>query len=201
MNIDLAINLWRTTPNPGSSVMPSITELRKRQRKLAGQLRRRDWTEAVIGCVCTVFFTVIAFHEAFGGPRWDWLAVAIGCGFVSAFMIRERVLAARAQRPEITPLVQRLQGDLSAVERQIHLLRNVGWWYVLPIELPMLVVALTGPEFALIRGPFIIAGIVLAVAVIALNGWAVRNTLMPERSALAAALEDLGPAANPARQG
>ncbi|MCR9280024.1 MAG: hypothetical protein NXH85_18850 [Pseudomonadaceae bacterium] len=191
MNIDLAINLWRTTPAPDQSLTPSQAELKKRQRRLAGQVRRRDWTEAIVGCICTAFFAYIALADVFGGMRWDWLAVAMGCGFVSAFMIRERVLVARVRQANTQPLVQSLENDLRAVERQIYLLRNVAWWYVLPIELPMLFVALTGPEFASIRALFITMGVVLALVIIALNRWVVRKTLLPQRKALIAALNDL----------
>src|SRR5262249_3603009 len=114
----------------------------------------------------------------------------------------------RRQAPEAgEPLRQRVESSLAQVEHQIRLLRNVLWWYLLPLGLPLLAFfgQVTWQEVsgrwwaALWAGMMAIVVVMVFAGVYWLNQSAVRCTLEPRRQelkALLTSLKDETPAAS-----
>jgi len=66
---------------------------------------------------------------------FDGAGAGVDCGYMLADLVRHK-----RQPPEPgEPLRQRVESSLAQVERQIWLLRNVLWWYLLPLALTILV--------------------------------------------------------------
>jgi hypothetical protein len=100
------------------------------------------------------------------------------------------------QPPELgQPLRECVEASLAQVEHQIWLLRNVHWWYLLPLALPMLIflghsawnTRERGVSLALSLAVFAVTLIVVLAALswaYWLNQRAVRTSLEPRRHEL-----------------
>ncbi len=76
------------------------------------------------------------------GPKfslpWTWYLGVPGLLWIAGFMIVDR-LRQKKQQPRLeTALGECIVSSLAQVEHQIWLLRNVLWWYLLPVALPIL---------------------------------------------------------------
>lgn len=131
---------------------------------------------------------------------WAWYLVIPGLVWIAAFMLIDR-RRQRRKRPERAESLRRhVEDSLAEVEHQIWLLRNVFWWYLVPMALPMFaffaqvswrVRHLGGWEA--VFGFALMAGFVSAVFAFVywLNRVAVRTGLEPRRAELARILGDL----------
>jgi hypothetical protein len=136
---------------------------------------------------------------------WTWYLTVPALVWIAGFMLADR-MRHRRQPPEPgESLRQRVESSLAQVEHQIWLLRNVFWWYLLPLVLPML--AFLGQIAWETRSrdwlaPLVVAPMVLVVVVVFagvywLNQNAVRSALEPRRQELEAlnmSLKDETPA-------
>lgn len=108
-----------------------FAELRRKQTAMEIALLRRDYVEVGVGLLMAAFC-------AFGAIHWEqrmWLVTSLCCLFVAMFLGVDRVIQ-RRRRPEYdAPLLLCLEGSLDAVRHQIWLLRNVMWWYLLPLAI------------------------------------------------------------------
>tara|TARA_A100001037_G_C15017997_1_gene574931 strand:+ start:732 stop:1058 length:327 start_codon:yes stop_codon:yes gene_type:complete len=74
--------------------------------------------------------------------HWDYVALGLGCLFVSAIFVRHR-LRAREHAPRADDSVFiALERNRDALRMQIDLCRSIGIWYVAPFALPLLAVVL-----------------------------------------------------------
>ena len=131
---------------------------------------------------------------------WTWYLVMPGIVWIGAFLTADRVRQGRRRALPGASLVRGVQGSLAEVEHQIWLLRNVHWWYLMPLAVPML--AFFAHTFwRASRGNLGEAGIAtsLAAAIVGglycwiywLNQKAVRTTLEPRRRELQGLLAGL----------
>lgn len=91
-------------------------------------------------------------------------------------------------------VIERLQQMIRETETQIHLLRSVLWWYLLPCAVALFVMVLDSPprnfsssQRLIFVGPMI----PFFLAIYWLNQWAVRKKLVPRRENLRRALAEL----------
>ncbi len=126
---------------------------------------------------------------------WTWYLTVPALVWIAGFMLADR-MGHKRQPPEPgEPLRQRVESSLAQVEHQIWLLRNVLWWYLLPLALPML--AFLGQVAWETRSGGWLAAVMVSVVVIVfagvywLNQYAVRSALEPRRQELEALLTSL----------
>ncbi len=116
-------------------------------RALSGRFKRRifwrDVREVAASFLVAFIFGRIAWQAAAEGSRaWPaWIAAVLPLG-VAAFFIVDRILAGRRHAPQGDHVLAEIERAIQAVKHQIWLLRNVLWWYLLPIGLSFLFVAL-----------------------------------------------------------
>jgi hypothetical protein len=121
-------NLWQTQPATGSW---DEAVFETQRRRLASRLARRDWLEAGTGLFVAVMFSLPPLLA--GAAAWPaWIAVALVLG-VTAVFIRERRRARHSTPAPEAPLLTRLEAEICELEHQRRLLRNVAWWYLLPL--------------------------------------------------------------------
>ena len=72
------------------------------------------------------------------GLPWTWYLVMPGIVWIAALMTADRIRQGRRRALPGDPLVRGCESSLAEVEHQIWLLRNVHWWYLLPLAVPML---------------------------------------------------------------
>lgn len=154
-------------------------------RKFRRTIWWRDLREIAAVLILAVWFGL-------SGQTWlRWLAVATVL-FVGAWIIRSRIIV-RPDR-EMPSVMERLQQMIRETETQIHLLRSVLWWYLLPCVVAGFVMVLDSPprnlsssQLLIFVGPMIL----FFLAIYWLNQWAVRKKLVPRRENLRHALAEL----------
>jgi hypothetical protein len=154
------------------------------------KFRRRIWWRDLreIGAA-----TGVAIVFGLVGQTWlRWISV-LSCLFVVVVLVRSRT-ASKSSR-DTPSVVERLQQMIRETETQIHLLRSVLWWYLLPCGVATLTFVLDrsarkfSPSFLLI---FVGTMIPFYLVAYWLNQRAVRRVLEPRRENLRHALAELG---------
>jgi CubicO group peptidase (beta-lactamase class C family) len=180
-----------------------LNEVRRNQQQFHWMILRRDLIEVSVAAVLVPIFTYWGWKG-----QWTSYLVAFGCFVVGAYFLIDR----RRQRKK-TPDAHGSLKDCAAtslgeVNHQIWLLRNVLWWYLSPIYVP--IIMFFGEAAWRTPGPAV-AKIVVAlttvfmvgftsvmyVGIYWLNQWAVRKNLEPRRRELEKLLNELESEKNP----
>jgi hypothetical protein len=169
-----------------------LEEVQRNHRKLATTILWRDVREVGMAVLMVPLWFYLGVKLSL---PWTWYLTVPALVWIAGFMLADR-LRHKRQHPEPSePLRQRVEGSLAQVEHQIWLLRNIFWWYLLPLALSML--AFLGQVAWGARSGGWLAALVAAVVVIVftgvywLNQYAVRSALEPRRQELEALLTSL----------
>ena len=192
--------VWKSQ-KPGAILSSTdflITEVRRNQQYFTGIIFRRDVREVAI-CLLTAGIFLA------WGWSWHWWSLYLlsFCCFVvgSSFLVDRRIQR-RKQPVRNDSLKSYVESSLFQVKHQIWLLRNILWWYLLPVVIGLAAVA--GQTIwshraeglgAMLRLASIYAvtyGITYGVLYWA-NQRAVRKELEPRRRELEELLEVLNP--------
>jgi len=137
MNIDRLQELWKSQsanlpPLPEDAAL--LAKIKADSTEFDLMIRRRDRRELMAGLKYAGFFAVLAAAQR--GDRLAWVfAAAAGCmAAVMFFLLGEKALARVTRRSRQESLMDELGAARAEVGRQIWLLRNVAWWYVLPAQ-------------------------------------------------------------------
>jgi hypothetical protein len=184
---------WQSQ-NAGASVTINadvlLQEVRRNQQHFLATIFWRDVREVGVAYLLAVFFI------AYGGRRdWTHLLVGLACFGVGTFILADRRRQRRRQPAPNDSLRVCAEDSLNQVKHQIWLLRNVFWWYLLPIGAP-----LAGSTVAAIwhnrhganeladRCFYGLFCVLLFWGIYWLNQFAVRKTLAPRQRELEALL-------------
>jgi hypothetical protein len=199
MDRDPLQEAWQSQPQPQIDADQLVQEFRRGDEQFHAMISWRDARE--VG-VCLILLPVwVAMGVGMGLP-WTWYLVMPGIVWIGAFMTVDRMIQGKRRALPGEPLVRGVKSSLADVEHQIWLLRNVQWWYLLPLAVPMMAFfaqvfwrASRGnvweAAIATSLGAAIVGGVYTWVY--RLNQKAVRSTLEPRRrelQALLASLED-----------
>ncbi len=172
-----------------------LKEVRRNQRQFETTIFWRDLREIVVAAGLTVFFL-------YGATRKGDLSLyllAAGCFFVGTFMLVDRWIQRRHKPATDDPLQACIQASLGEVNHQIWLLRNILWWYILPIAVGLgsaVVSMMWGvrdigwPAYLMVSLYAVLCGLV-CWGVYWLNMLAVKRHLGPRREELEGLLESL----------
>jgi hypothetical protein len=187
---------WQSQPEARVRVAPEVllAELRRNQRNFKLTIFWRDFREVLAAAAMTVFFAYQGFDKG-----WAWFSLVGGCLWVGGFILVDRYRRRGRAASFGDSLLGCVGASLEAVEHQIWLLRNVLWWYILPLAIGMAITLISMslqpddmPWFRWI-GVGVIGVILTATNVFVywLNQWAVRTELEPRRQELLAVRESL----------
>jgi hypothetical protein len=160
----------------------AMREIRRNHLSLRATIFWRDVREVVVALGLAVWFGWYGWQHQVG---IDY-GVAAACVFVAAFLLVDRVVQ-HGKRPATNDSLKGWIGaSLHEVDHQIWLLRNVWWWYLLPLALPL------GLQecMAIFRAPhlgqlwYAVFCALLFGGVYWLNQYAVRKMLIPRRREL-----------------
>jgi hypothetical protein len=200
MSRDPLQEAWQSQPDPPLDADRLIQEFRQGERQFAAMIFLRDVRE--VGISLMLLPVWVAMGVGIGLP-WSWYLVIPGLLWIAAYMTIDRMRQKKRRAGPGDSLARGVESALADVEHQIWLLRNVFWWYQLPVGVPIL--AFFAHTFwQLSRGSvgemimaFFATSLVTAF-VGAVNVWiywinqkAVRSTLEPRRQELAAMLRSL----------
>jgi hypothetical protein len=129
---------------------------------------------------------------------WTWYLMVPALLWAAGFLLADRLRHPQGPPDPGEPLVRCVEVSLAQVEHQIWLLRNVGWWYLLPFAVPAIAfighvnLLATGGWGAAVTTAVVgaVVGLILAW-VYRLNQSAVRDKLDPRRRELQGLLAGL----------
>src|ERR1035438_9418358 len=107
-----------------------LKEVRRSQQQFRATILWRDVREVGVGA----FLIWLFLHWAIRDREWSLYFLALACAGVDMFMVADRWLQ-RKKRPVTNDSVRScVEASLAQVSHQIWLLKNVFWWYLLPIQ-------------------------------------------------------------------
>ena len=197
MTADPLQEAWQSQPLPKVDADQLVREFRRGQQRFAAMIFWRDVRE--VGVSLLLLPVWVGMGVGMGLP-WTWYLMMPGIVWIAAFMTADRMLQQRRRALPGDPLVRGVESSLAEVEHQIWLLRNVHWWYLLPLAVPML--AFFAHTFWRVsRGNLWEAAVATSFATVVVGGvytwifWinqkAVRSTLEPRRQELRSLLRSL----------
>jgi hypothetical protein len=173
-----------------------LEEVQRNQRRFTATIFWRDVREVGIALVLVPVWIYLGRKSS---QPWTWYLTVPALLWVAGFMFVDRMYHKR-RPPELgEPLRQRIEGSLAQVEHQIWLLRNVFWWYLLPLILSILayVSQVTWQErsggwlIALAMALVVSLVVIVMAAVYWVNRKAVQSYLEPQRQELEVQLRSL----------
>ena len=168
-----------------------LKEVRRNQQQFRATILFRDVREVGVAFVLTVLFVYLAICQ----QDWTNYLIAVACFGVGTFMVVDRRLR-RGKLPESHDSLRGcIEMSLAEVRHQIWLLKNVLWWYLLPIGASVVFSVLWSGRHAAtgLIGPLISVGVIVLVNgyIYWLNQHAVRKSLEPRRRELESLLAGL----------
>jgi hypothetical protein len=197
MNFEEMQSAWKSQGSGEKMMIDAdvlLKEVRRNQRNFRATIFWRDVREVGAALLLTVFFA----YRGLRNDAWTDGAVALACFWIGLFMIMDRVMQRRKQPASNDSLKACAEGSLFAVKHQIWLLKNVFWWYLLPLAAALAISkavsiwhsreihsALTGGCI------YVLVVVLLYRGIYRLNQWAVRKSLEPRRQELETLLASL----------
>jgi hypothetical protein len=173
-----------------------VKEVRRNQRYFTAIIFWRDIREVGIALLLVPLWS---FMGGWLSLPWTWYLVVPVLLWVAGYLLVDRMRHKRRPPEPGEPLRQHVENSLAEVEHQIRLLRNIFWWYLLPLALAILAffgqvawqLRSGGPAVAAIVSLIVIVALMITAGVYRLNQDAVRSELEPRRQELLALLVSL----------
>jgi hypothetical protein len=173
-----------------------LAEVRRNQHYFTAMIFWRDFRE--VG-VCLVMIPLWIYMGSRSGLPWTFYLAVPAVLWVAVYMLVDRMRHERQPPEPGEPLRKHVMNSLAQVEHQIELLRNVHWWYLMPLALAYLafVGQVTWQERSggwwTALAAFLVLGIgtIVFVGIYWLNQYAVRGELEPRRRELETLLVSL----------
>ena len=106
-----------------------LKEVRRNQRQFWATIFWRDVREVGAAVLLAVWF----IYEAVRDHAGSYALCALLCGGVGAYIVWDRLAHKKSQPAFNGTLKSCIEASLAQVNHQIWLLRNVFWWYLLPL--------------------------------------------------------------------
>ena len=203
MNFEDIQKTWRSQDEGFQMTMDSallLREVRRNQRYFTAMIFWRDFRECFIALLLTAFFLFFGFKFQLTSSIFMSVMVI----FVGAFIVGDRIYQRKKNKRDQATLRDTIEVSLQGVLHQIWLLKNVFWWYLLPLAVGAAtfygeVIRIAPPKFEFsFAGNSLFAtcgGILFAILVFwgvyKLNQAAVRQELLPRKKELETLLANL----------
>ncbi len=190
---------WQTQTSQTRLTMDAellLKEVRRNRRYFTAMIFWRDVRE--VG-TCLLMVPLWLYLGVKNSSPWTWYLTVPALLWIAGYMLADRMRHKRQRLEPGEPLRQCVESSLAQVEHQIWLLRNVLWWYLLPIALPLLAffgqVAWQersgGWWTAIAMSGGVALGVIVFAGIYWLNQYAVRSDLEPRRRELETLLTSL----------
>jgi len=141
MELDELKKVWKAEePREKFDYGPSelIAMINNRMIALESRIRSRDRLE-IIACIIiiAVFFVLLVTAES----TWKRVgsAILVTAGILIWIRLKKTQKASFAEQPSPDqPISEFLKKERKAIRKQKSLLKNIGWWYILPIAVGLL---------------------------------------------------------------
>jgi len=202
MTFDELQKTWQSQSNFKLKIDSDILlrEVKRNKRNFESAIFWRDVREIGAGFVASVFlFAGCVFFWLLGLKNFVWpllLLTVLGTG-VGSFILVDRIVQKRKCPEHGGTLMGYIESSLTQVVHQIWLLKNILWWYLLPLggglliwfsSCGLMVIMIKGMKASLGYLFFILACIIgtilLYCGIYWLNQRAVRKELLPRKKEL-----------------
>lgn len=178
-----------------------LKEVQRNQRSFASTIFWWDVREVGTSLLMALLWIYLGVKHS---SLWTWYLAVPALLWIAGYMLADRILHKRKPPESGEPLRQHVETSLAQVEHQIWLLRNVFWWYLLPIAVSFLAIVgqsawqeRAGSWWTALGVSMVVAfGAIIIARVYWLNQHAVRCELEPrhrELEMLRMSLEDETP--------
>jgi hypothetical protein len=199
MNPDNLKQAWQAQSSPCRLTIDAellLREVQRNQQHFTATIFWRDVREVGTAFLLTPIWIYMGIRLAL---PWTWYLSVPAILWIALFMLVDRMRHKRKPPEGGETLRDGVESSLAAVEHQIWLLRNVFWWYLLPVVLSCLAffgqVAWLGRSdgwlTALAVGIVVLVAAMMVAGIYWLNQEAVRTYLEPRREELKALLGSL----------
>lgn len=140
MNFEDLQKAWKAQPVGARVTLDPqvlLKEVRRKQGKFTRTIFWRDVREVGVAAVLTWTFMKSGVQE----HDWTLCLLAYACLGVGLFMVVDRVVQHGRRPVNNDTLRSCVESSLRQVTHQIWLLKNVFWWYVLPLLLGEIIFA------------------------------------------------------------
>ncbi len=198
MNFEVLQKAWQSQDASAKMTIDAdvlLKEVRHNQQHFRATIFWRDVREVGVAAIMACLF----LHWAIRDREWSLYLLSLGCFGVGLFMLVDRWLQRKKQPVTNDPLRSCIEASLLQVNHQIRLLKNVLWWYLLPVMVGL--AAVIGSQtwairdggarvFIFMTGCTLFCGLVFW-GVYWLNQFTVRKGLEPRRQELETLLASL----------
>jgi hypothetical protein len=199
MNPDELKQAWQSpAAHPRITIDAELVaqEVRRNQRVFTATLIGRDLREVLVGLLLIPVWLYLGVTLRL---PWTWYLVVPALVWLSGYMLADLVRQKRYRPAAEASLRQRVESSLAQVQHQIHLLRSVHWWGLVPFAaavLPFLIhiawIDRLGGWWALVAFSLMAGTIaVILIVLYVVNQRAVRSELEPRRQELQSLLDTL----------
>ena len=191
MTFDELQKTWQSQQaDPKLAIDPELLlkEIKRNKKSFESTILRRDIVEIGVAFLLVPYFL-------FGGIKlnaWPLYLLALACLWVGGFMVADRMVQKRRRPCLSDSLFNCVKSSLAQINHQVWLLRNILWWYLLPLEAGFITwfsyrgisVMNKSDELPLGDLLYILGTILLMWGIYWLNQWAIRKELAPRKHEL-----------------
>src|SRR3954447_19991766 len=138
MDPDDLIHAWQTQTSKTRLTIDAellVKEVRRNQQHFVAAIFWRDVREVGISLLMVPLWIYLGTRRSM---PWTWYLTVPALLWIAGYMLADRMRHKRQPAGTGEPLRQHVESSLAQVDHQIRLLRNVFWWYLLPLALPIL---------------------------------------------------------------
>lgn len=174
-----------------------LKEVRRNQQQFRATIFWRDFREVGVGILLFGIFLIWGLRSL----DWTICLMAFACLWVAIFIVVDRFMQYRKRPAANDTLKGCIESSLHQVNHQIWLLKNVFWWYLLPLDVTWgIFVACSAwhdrhSGLSVVIGWIVYAifGVLMTWGLYWLNQLAVRKNLVPRRQELEKLLDEIEP--------
>ena len=196
MNLDDAKELWSSEPESATDPMTTHTlsesEILRLVKEKAHAFDKKIWRRDLWESIAAVV-VFLAFAWMLQDPSWVVRtgALTVMAGSVYIFWRLRRARRRHADDALDRPVAEVLRAEREKVNEQIHLLKNVLWWYIAPLALGVLLVTIGDNGWSGFTIGYAVVVVLGSAIIYALNQRAVRRCLHPRREELTRLLDQV----------
>lgn len=135
MNFEQLQQHWQqqdSRPQPKVDASLLLQEVRRNHRSIETKSFWRDFREVAAAVFAALYF-------ALRGTDWTYHLLAVAAAGVGLYLLVDRLRQRRHRPSQWEDLRTFVEQSLRQTRHQTWLLRNVLWWYLLPLTVPLLV--------------------------------------------------------------